>query len=177
MTEHTIGEALKAKRIRKLAIEIYYEGGSREEMEKWLGNHCPLHKQYRGGLGEKISDALAKSFYKGYQKVLIIGTDCPSLSSSLMLKGLDKLNDHDVIIGPAEDGGFYLLGLGHPPPAGHGLFDGVRWGEDTVLRSVLANVDTLNLSRDYLPVLADIDRPEDLIHLHQAGKNLITNLD
>ena len=175
MTEHTIAEAVKTKKIRPITIEIYYDGGSRKEIEKWLGNRCSFYKQYRGELGIKISDALIKSFRKGFQKVIIIGTDCPSLSSSLMLKGLDKLSDYDVILGPAEDGGFYLLGLSHPPdPA---LFHGVLWGEDTVLKGVLANADKLNFSRNCLPVLSDIDRPEDLIHLHQAGKDLINNKD
>lgn len=156
-----------------MAVEIYYEGGNGEEIEKWLGNSCSFHKQYCGDLGVKISDALTKSFRKGSEKVIIIGTDCPTLSSSLMLKGLDQLSNYNLILGPAEDGGFYLMGLSRPPePA---LFHGVLWGEDTVLKTVLANADKLNLSLTCLPMLSDIDRPEDLVHLHQAGKDLINN--
>ena len=175
MTEHTVAEALKTKRIRPIAVEIYYDGGSREGIEKWLGNRCSFYKQHCGDLGIKIYAALTKSFRKGYEKVIIIGTDCPSLSSSFMLKGLDKLSDYDVILGPAKDGGFYLMGLIRPPEPD--LFHGVLWGEDTVLKDVRANADKLNLSLDWLPMLSDIDRPEDLIHLHQAGKDLINNKD
>jgi uncharacterized protein len=173
MTEHTIAEALKAKTMRPMAVEIYYKGGNSKEIEKWLGKNCSYHEQYSGDLGVKIIDAFTRSFGKGFEKVIIIGTDCPSLSSSIMLKGLEQLNNYNIIIGPAEDGGFYLMGLSRPPePA---LFHNVHWGKDTVLESVLANTDTLNLSHDCLPVLSDIDRPEDLVHLHQAGKDLIHN--
>ena len=171
MTEHTIAEALKAKTIRTMAVEIYYEGGNRGKIEKWLGNSCSLYEQCYGDLGVKIFDAFTKSFRQGYEKVIIIGTDCPSLSSSLMLKGLDQLNNYNLVLGPAADGGFYLMGLSRPSePA---MFHGVVWGEDTVLKTVLANAGKLNYSHDCLLMLSDIDRPEDLIHLHQAGKDLI----
>jgi len=173
MTELTVSEALKAQKIRPMAVEIYYEGGNREEIEKWLGNSCSFHEQYYGDLGVKISDAFAKGFRKGYEKVIIVGTDCPSLSSSLMLKGLDQLSNYNLILGPANDGGFYLVGLSGPPESA--LFHGVPWGGNAVLKTVLANADTLTLSCDCLPVLSDIDRPEDLIHLHQAGKDLLNN--
>lgn len=171
MTEHTIAEAFTAKKICQMAIEIYYEGGNREKIEKWLGKSCSFYKQACGDLGVKLSDAFTKSFRKGYKKVIIIGTDCPSLSSSLMLKGLTKLSNYNLILGPAEDGGFYLVGLSRPPEPS--LFHGVSWGKDTVLKTVLANAGKLTLSCDFLPTLSDIDRPEDLVHLHQAGKDLL----
>ncbi|MBC8318188.1 MAG: TIGR04282 family arsenosugar biosynthesis glycosyltransferase [Desulfobulbaceae bacterium] len=170
MTEHTLAQARDMQQMRDVCIEVHYDGGTRELIQKWLGK-VSLHKQQNGDLGTRLAAALSTGFQSGYTKILITGTDCPSLTSSLMIQSLDDLNQRDLIIGPATDGGFYLLGLKKSAPQ---LFVDVPWGTSKVYEKTVSNAQKLNLSLYNLPTLSDIDRPEDLIHLHPAGRDLIT---
>ena len=172
MTEHTLAEAMVLKQSTSVDIEIFYEGGARMEMEEWLGTSLSFRTQHHGDLGIKILDALNQGFEKGYHNIIVIGTDCPALSSSVISEGFKALTASDVVIGPASDGGFYLLGVKKPPAPS--LFEMVSWGEDTVCASVCNNAASLHLSVYCLQQLSDIDRPEDLIHLHEEGKKLLS---
>lgn len=171
MTEHTLTQVRELQKQRQVCIEVHYDGGTREMVEKWLGKDFHLRQQNDGDLGVRISGALSTGFKSGYKKIIITGTDCPALTSSLMMKGLDGLNPNDLTIGPALDGGFYLLGMKKSQPH---LFDNVPWGTDKVLEKTVINAKKLHLSLCRLPTLSDIDRPEDLTHLHPAGWDLIT---
>ena len=93
------------------------------------------------------------------KSVIIIGTDCPGLTADIMLEAFAKLTESDVIIGPATDGGYYLIAIKKNIPE---LFQGIYWGTSEVLSKTVAIAQNLNLAIDYLPELSDIDRPEDL---------------
>jgi rSAM/selenodomain-associated transferase 1 len=106
-----------------------------------------------------MSSAFADAFATGKKRVVIIGTDCPDINISLIERALDALSQKDLILGPALDGGYYLIGLSRLAPA---LFDSISWGTGEVLSQTEAIASQLGLNVGFLPALRDVDRPEDL---------------
>ncbi len=159
MTETTIIKANKLSNMMSLLVEIRFAGGNFQLMKNWLGSDLKYQEQGTGNLGERITRAFESAFNQGMKYVVIIGTDCPSLTPGMMLQAFAKLTQSDVIIGPATDGGYYLIGLKKIIPE---LFQGINWGTSVVLSQTVAIAQNINLAIDYLPELSDIDRPEDL---------------
>jgi rSAM/selenodomain-associated transferase 1 len=159
LTDKTISTAEKLLYYHPLSLEIYFAGGTKTLMQNWLGDSFIYQPQPEGDLGERMAIAFQKSFESGYEKVLLIGTDCPTLKYKILREALEKLNQNELVLGPAEDGGYYLIGLRHFIPQ---LFENISWGTSSVLEQTNAIGLSLNLSIAYLPILADIDRPEDI---------------
>lgn len=162
MAQRTIATSLVLQNSRELSVAIHYTDSSQQLMQEWLGTDVIYHQQSDGDLGARMSAALQKSWDLGIDKVVIIGTDCPKLKSEIIAKAFDELSEKDLVLGPAKDGGYYLIGLRRIIPE---LFDGIKWGTDEVFAETLAIAQKLSLSIAVLPVLADIDRPEDLLGL------------
>jgi uncharacterized protein len=162
MTQRTIANALSLQNSRQLSVAIHYTGSSQQLMQDWLGTDLIYHQQSEGALGARMSAAFQTSFNLGSDKVAIIGTDCPKLKAEIIAQTFDELSDQDLVLGPAKDGGYYLIGLRRRIPE---LFDGIKWGTSEVFADTLAIAQKLNLSIAVLPTLADIDRPEDLLGL------------
>ncbi len=162
MTQRTIARALSLQNSRPLSVEIHYTGSSQQLMEDWLGTEIVYHQQSDGDLGARMLASFQKSFNWGIEKVAIIGTDCPKLKEQILAKAFDALSDKDLVLGPAKDGGYYLIGLRCVIPE---LFDGIQWGSSEVFADTLAIAQNLGLNIGVLPTLVDIDRPEDLIGL------------
>lgn len=113
-------------------------------------------------LGERMKNAFTSVFEKGYQKAIIIGTDCPGINASILKDAVLNLNDSDIVIGPATDGGYYLLGIKKMHLF---LFENIEWSTNKVLQQTI-NLSTLHqLSYFLLPELSDVDEEKDLIHL------------
>jgi rSAM/selenodomain-associated transferase 1 len=91
--------------------------------------------------------------------VVLIGIDCPDLNAKLMSEAFQALNHHDLVLGPARDGGYYLIGLNKLIPE---LFRDINWSTEVVLQQTKNIAHKLDLAVAYLPTLSDIDRPEDL---------------
>ncbi len=106
-----------------------------------------------------MKNAFSLIFQKGYDKAVIIGTDCPDSSEGLIMNAFAYLHLHDVVIGPAEDGGYYLLGIKHLYPW---LFENIQWSTNSVLSETLNKCAALQLDYSLLPVLKDIDEEKDL---------------
>ncbi|MGB8190735.1 MAG: TIGR04282 family arsenosugar biosynthesis glycosyltransferase [Chitinophagaceae bacterium] len=117
--------------------------------------------QQGADLGERMHNAFKNVFDLGYKRAVIIGTDCPSLNAQLVMQAFDKLNTQDVIIGPAADGGYYLLGM----KTNHDLFKNIAWSTAGVLDSTIEICKQLELNYYLLPVLNDIDEEKDLAHM------------
>jgi hypothetical protein len=115
-------------------------------------------RQRAGGLGRRLAATFRHHFAGGARRVIIIGSDCPEVGVPLIRRAFDALTTDDLVIGPAGDGGFYLLGLRAPAP---GLFRRVRWSTDAVFGQVMANVKALGLSAAVLPSLRDVDTVAD----------------
>lgn len=107
-------------------------------------------------LGQRMANALA-AVHPFISQKIIVGSDCPELSKDIIKQAFNELETHDVVIGPAMDGGYYLLGLKNDAD----LFSGIDWGTDQVLNQTLAKVNDLSLSYKLLPVLNDIDELKD----------------
>jgi hypothetical protein len=168
MAEHTLHQAktLGQHLDQGLEITVWFQGGNRALMQAWLGTELNYQEQPSGDLGARLIQALEHHFTTKIAPVLVVGTDCPSLTPALLTQAYHLLATHDLVIGPAVDGGYYLIGLKKSIPA---LFTGVSWSSDQVLAQTLAIAQKLKLTTALLPPLTDIDRPEDLPLLAQAG--------
>ncbi|TVS11466.1 MAG: DUF2064 domain-containing protein, partial [Planctomycetaceae bacterium] len=103
--------------------------------------------------------AIAEAFAAGADRVIVVGTDCPGITSALAEQAFERLATADLVVGPATDGGYYLLGLTRPISE---LFTGIAWGKETVLRETQQRAEQLGLAVCLLTPLSDVDRPEDL---------------
>lgn len=117
-------------------------------------------------LGARMLQAFATLFGKGYQRVLIVGTDIPSLPLDHYKQALALLDSHDVVLGPALDGGYYLIGLKQPRPE---LFTNIVWSTDRVLTATQEKAAGLGLKTALLPPWRDVDTIDDLIALMEAS--------
>ena len=154
--------------MRKLAstsasieLKVHVAGGEDTLVSHWLGG-TDFTRQVDGDLGEKIKHAADHSFSSGAQKVIIIGTDCPTIDSKAISEVVQSLDEHDACFIPAYDGGYVLVGI-----AGeyYGIFDDVSWGSETVMAESLAKVNEYDLSCSILDKKHDVDLEEDFIHL------------
>lgn len=155
LTEHTVKTASQLP----VQIRIYFSGGKEALMKHWLGETYQYYPQSDGDLGERLIASLKQSFTAETEKVVVIGIDCPDLDAALINQAFDKLSQQDLVLGKAEDGGYYLIGLRRCYPE---LFQGIDWGTHLVLEQTVKVAEAIGLKISYLPVLNDIDTPEDL---------------
>jgi rSAM/selenodomain-associated transferase 2/rSAM/selenodomain-associated transferase 1 len=159
MIDHTLTWARQLKNSSGVSLEVRYEGGDERRVRKWLGPDIPCCPQVNGDLGARMSQAFNEAFSAGIGRVIIVGTDIPGLSGGLVQTACEALKENDVVLGPAKDGGYYLIGLRKPMPQ---LFGGIPWGTGEVLPKTLGIAADLKLQVFLLEPLDDVDRPEDL---------------
>jgi uncharacterized protein len=116
-------------------------------------------------LGKRMQNAFELLFSKGYQKLVIIGSDCLELNSTIIEQGFYELDEMDVVIGPAKDGGYYLMGLKKNSPF---LFENIEWSTNKVLEQTVTLCSDHKLRYSLLEVLNDIDEPEDWLNAKQT---------
>ncbi|MCI0485319.1 MAG: TIGR04282 family arsenosugar biosynthesis glycosyltransferase [Blastocatellia bacterium] len=165
MAEHTFAVVKQFGKRHRVSVVAYYTGGSKEMMKQWLGSAVTLRQQGDGDLGARISRAFREALRSGMNRVIIIGTDSPRLSVQILQKALDALTSNDVVIGPAKDGGYYLIGLRREIPE---LFKDIPWGTSHVLEITLEIAHRIGICPVLLETLEDVDRPEDLYLLEQT---------
>lgn len=119
-------------------------------------------KQKGNDLGERMKEAFENLFDKGYRKIVIIGTDCPEITSGIIERAFTCLDTHEVVIGPARDGGYYLLGMKQIHVS---LLQNMPWSTSAVLKETTERCQALQVSYTLLPTLNDIDEEKDLIYL------------
>ena len=129
-----------------------------EAMRAWLPG-LRLRAQSDGDLGARMSVAFARAFERGAARVAIIGTDAVGVTGDVVAGALAALADADVVVGPAHDGGYYLLALRQPHPE---LFEGIAWSTATVLEETLRRAAAAGLRVHQRPPLRDVDTLEDL---------------
>jgi rSAM/selenodomain-associated transferase 1 len=140
------------------AKQIWYSSWI-EMDDVWDSNSYEKYKQLEGDLGERISFSFKTAFHNSQvKKIIIIGTDCAEITTSLINEAFVSLRTHDFVVGPALDGGFYLLGMNKFYPE---IFHQVEWSTDTVFLKIVHHMNTLNKSIHILPSLNDIDTFED----------------
>jgi uncharacterized protein len=143
-------------------IQIQFCGGTIDELRSWLGDKLGYVAQSTGDLGDRMAQAFDQGFGAGHDRVVIIGTDCPGIDRAILDQAFTALASHDLVLGPAADGGYYLIGLRRSIPE---LFQSIAWSTATVRAQTLEIATELNLTYALLSELSDIDRPEDLVHL------------
>jgi rSAM/selenodomain-associated transferase 1 len=167
------GEAL---RIYKELVSITLNAAAQSDGERrlfWTGDGMDgsladdarfTHFAQQGNdLGERMAAAVAVSFAEGAQKTVIIGSDCPTMSADLIRQAYDALDTHDAVIGPASDGGYYLLGMRQLHPD---FFRGKEWSTASVLTATLDDAKRLGLSFFLLEEMSDLDNVDDLRRSH-----------
>ena len=118
----------------------------------------PVQAQGEGDLGARMDRLMHMAFDNGAEAVLFIGSDSPHMPDERLQTAAEALNDHDLVIGPVEDGGYDLIAMRSPQP----LFEGIAWSSGRVLAQTLAHVERLGLNCRQLDTSFDIDTPLDL---------------
>ncbi|MGD8521378.1 MAG: TIGR04283 family arsenosugar biosynthesis glycosyltransferase [Desulfobacterales bacterium] len=164
MTEHLISRSRKLSPHRALSTEIRYEGGNETLMQNWLGVQFTYALQPEGNIGQRMGLVFEEAFQSGVETAVIIGTDIPGITTDILENAFEKLYHHDLVFGPARDGGYYLIGIKKAswPKAKALLFKKIPWGTASVLPQTLAAAGKMGLSHILLETLDDVDRPEDL---------------
>jgi rSAM/selenodomain-associated transferase 1 len=154
-------------------------------IELWVGSEHPwwaelaatysleLHYQQGADLGERMATAFQQALPMA-DKVVVIGTDCPFIDVGYLQQAFQQLDKHDLVIGPADDGGYVLLGLKQPQPS---LFQQVSWGSDQVLQQTLQRAQRSHLQCAQLAAHMDIDRPADVERLQLMRPALLQGVD
>jgi len=131
-----------------------------EEIENTLWRNDEKFIQKGLNLGEKMQHAFQNGFDLGYEHIIIIGSDLPNISTSIIESGFEKLNSKDLVFGPADDGGYYLLGMSQMTSS---VFEDKPWSQSSLLRLTLDELNQQGKSVSLLETLNDIDTYEDLI--------------
>jgi hypothetical protein len=159
MTEQKLAQVRELQAAYPVSVEVHFTGGNEQLMQSWLGSSLIYQRQSEGDIGCRMASAFQASFEAGMNNVVLIGIDCPDLNAQLMAEAFQALHQHDLVLGPAVDGGYYLIGLRRLIPE---LFTGIRWSTAEVLPETLRIAHRLELAVAKLRLLSDVDRPEDL---------------
>jgi rSAM/selenodomain-associated transferase 1 len=154
LLQHTASLAAASDSDKRVFYSSYTESGdvfSEEQFSKTL--------QIQGDLGQKMSAGFQVAFDDNYDRVVIIGSDCYELSTEILNQAFEALLENDFVIGPAKDGGYYLLGMRQLEPA---IFQNKTWSHEGLYKATVADFKALNYSFAELPMLSDVDYLEDL---------------
>lgn len=159
MTEQAVAAARAAGTVGNTAVTVCFTGGPRRAFRAWLGTDLLFQKQPAGDLGARLHRAFAAAFRNGATRALAVGCDASDLTAELLRQALRALDEHDIVLGPAADGGYYLLGMTRLHP---GLFRGMDWGTERVCAQTRDAIIRMGIDVTELPPLSDVDRPQDL---------------
>ena len=159
MTEHAVRIAQQYCDEYGADLEIRYDGSSRPDMAAWLGEGIRYAPQGSGDLGCRMKRAATEAISHGATNVIIIGVDIPDMHVDLLRRAFRNLEKNNIVIGPATDGGYYLIGFSAQVSD---VFECIEWGTDRVFEQTIDTITGSGLSLGLLEVLDDIDRPEDL---------------
>jgi rSAM/selenodomain-associated transferase 2/rSAM/selenodomain-associated transferase 1 len=164
MTEHIVATATKLSNRPGLAIEVYHEGGSADLMKAWMGSQFAYRPQGTGDIGQRMLRAFENAFQDEMAAAVIIGSDIPEISANIIQQAFEELQKNDLVLGPARDGGYYLIGMKNTIPAEtyNCLFDDINWGTGSVLSQTLHTARESGLRFILLEPLNDVDSPADL---------------
>ena len=153
LVQHTLSETLKVPGTDKLLFYYPYI----DDQDSFQDPSIRKFQQINGDLGDKMADAFSKALVE-YDHVIIIGTDCPYIDADLLRSAIQSLESNDIVIGPAEDGGYYLLGMKELHTR---LFDQMQWSTSTVCSETLQRAKKLKLTVHKMVTLSDIDYASD----------------
>ncbi len=156
LAAETLDECIRLKERFTVTIELWCSPNVNHEFfQNYEQKGITLFEQSGPDLGIKMHRGFAESD----MKTILIGTDCPPIDCDYLLKAAEQLESYDVLLGPAEDGGYGLIGLHE---SNQDLFEGIAWSTDQVLRQTLKKCEVQNLQVGLLPTIWDVDYPEDV---------------
>lgn len=125
-----------------------------EEMHAWLGAGHQYIAQGEGNLGERLLRAAGNRDAECGKGIIFLGADCPGVTDALLRECSAQLQHHDAVIGPARDGGYYLLAIKKLEPR---IFEEIDWSTDRVLEQTLSRLREMQWSHSMLPEQEDVD--------------------
>jgi rSAM/selenodomain-associated transferase 1 len=147
----------------------YYPPEAGSEVSSWLAGHYRLMPQQGNDLGERMENAFIRCFSEGFERAILIGSDLPDLAPAVLREAMASLAEHDVVIGPASDGGYYLIGFHKHTPMPR-MFHGMPWSTGTLFQETMAILKNSALSIAQAPKWNDVDTVEDLRTLCTRSK-------
>ena len=160
LTEHTVGVARTSRSENsRYNITVHYTGAALKDFRSWLGCDLQYKLQPSGDIGQRMQEAFRSSLEHHSSHVIGFGTDIPGLTPAILHQAYAGLDNHDIVLGPAVDGGYYLIGMNSLHSE---LFNDITWGTGQVYRQTQEICHQLGLRVFELPSLSDIDLPEDL---------------
>jgi uncharacterized protein len=153
-------------------IIFFYPPDAGKEMKAWLGKGCVLAPQRGSDLGERMQNAFEEVFFHGFKSALLIGSDIPDLPSRILNEASDSLRTNDAVIGPAFDGGYYLIGFNSDTFAPE-VFEDVAWSTSETFKQTMSTFGRLGLRVHELPSWRDVDTYDDLEAL--SSRNAATS--
>jgi rSAM/selenodomain-associated transferase 1 len=151
---------------------VHYAGGSREKMAYWLGlGPTVCVKQAEGDLGQRMRAAFEQTFAGGAKAVVLIGSDIPDITTDLLQQAFTSLLSKEVVIGPSQDGGYYLIGLTGDKASQllPLLFEEMQWSTGGLFATTTNRLEKSGYDVEVLPTLRDIDLPADLPFAAERG--------
>ena len=164
LARHTLRSMLALSATGESRVEVRTDAAFTRVAYDWLGRGFSARYQGEGDLGDRIRLAFGESFARGMDRVAVAGSDCPRMTAGHLREALALLDGVDVVLGPAQDGGYYLVALDKKSakqsvPV---LFSDVAWGTAAVMERTLAICEEHGLTWALLEPLPDVDRSEDL---------------
>jgi rSAM/selenodomain-associated transferase 1 len=154
-----------------LPLRVYFEPLEKEtDLRTWLGTGYVLKPQRGRDLGARMGRAFEEAFDEGFTRGILLGSDIPDLPLAFLQEATDALRRQDAVIGPARDGGYYLIGFRRDsiPPD---VFEDIPWSTAAVARETMARLETRGCRIHRLPEWADVDTAEDLAALAKRARN------
>jgi rSAM/selenodomain-associated transferase 2/rSAM/selenodomain-associated transferase 1 len=158
LTEKTLKTAKAFACHQDIDVGVCFDSGDKRKMRQWLGKGVMLHRQEQGDLGERMHHAFSDAFRTGCKRIVLIGTDIPELTVNHLSRAFDALIEHDLVLGPSTDGGYWLIGLKRLAS----VFGGIDWGAAVVFEQTLALAQNESLKVETLDHLTDIDTGKEL---------------
>jgi rSAM/selenodomain-associated transferase 1 len=146
-------------RLKKVRGTVFYTGGELDVLRDYIPKSYEEIAQEGESLGDRMSAAFEHLLAGEGRTAILIGSDSPDIPVQYIKRAFLKLKHKDVVLGPAADGGYYMVGLRAPAPA---LFAGVEWGEHLVLKQTLDNIKSQQLTLSLMPLWYDVDTPASL---------------
>lgn len=136
-------------------VEIHFTPSDATwEMKQWLGEAYTYFSQADGDFGNRLIQVLTGTFARGAKSAILLGGDCPELTTKTLEEAYEQLETSDIVIGPATDGGYYLLGVKN---VHHFIFEEISWSTEHVYRQTVESARTHGLKISTLEMLSDID--------------------
>jgi hypothetical protein len=148
-------------------VLIFFDPADKEnEVRQWLKNSSYYYAQQGNDLGAKMHHAFTKAFSLGFSQLILIGSDVPAIDITLINTAFSQLATHNSVIGPARDGGYYLVGFGQDSYNAF-VFEQMEWSNAQVYAKTLEKLKQVNCTYSVLETKTDIDEFPDLVHYSQ----------